>query len=165
MIIRPMTPQRGDEIATLIFYREPGVQRLMEKRVVDIPQLDPSLSLRPGEYRLAASARAGEWVKVAFDDAGREGWLEMQRYWEYTPWDSYLKGRGVKLLQGLKKEYYELLKEPQDYSPLLSTLAKEKNLRIIQIKGDWAMAIVDLTSFGWFRWRDRDGRFLIMVQE
>ena len=38
-----------------------------------------------------------------------------------------------------------------------------KNLRIIEIRDEWALVLVDLTTHGWLRWKDNDGRFAISI--
>jgi hypothetical protein len=118
---------------------------------------------RSGESALAVMGKKGDWLRVAYDEAGHEGWLAMPRYWEYSPWRVFLKGRSARLLPGLKKEFYLLRREPASTSPQLDTLSRQKNLRIIEIRDEWALVLVDLTTHGWLRWKDNDGRFTISI--
>lgn len=164
LVIRPFPPQR-DDVSTLAIYREPGVERIAELDGKDLPPLAPVIQGRNAEYPVAVIGKKGNWLRVAYDDAGREGWLEMPRYWEYSPWGSFLKGRAARLLPGLKKDLYLLRREPSPTSQKIDTLSRQKNLRIIEIKEDWALVLVDLTSYGWMRWRDNDGRFAISIDD
>jgi len=109
--------------------------------------------------------RKGKWLRIIYDDADREGWLTPDRYWEFAPWPAFLKGRQARMLPGLKKGFYALRSEPADAGLKLAQLSKDSSLRIIQVEGNWAMVIVDLTQSGWIRWRDDDGRFVLAVDE
>ncbi len=162
LVIRPFPPQRGD-LPPLAVYREPGVERITDLDCRELPPLAPVITAHTAEYPVAVTGKRGDWLRIAYDDAGREGWLKMPRYWEYAPWGSFLKGRGARLLPGLKKDFYLLRREPSPASQQLETLSRQKNLRIIEIKEDWALVLVDLSAYGWLRWRDGDGRFLISI--
>jgi len=163
LIIRPFTPERDHDIRALAIYAEPGVERVTELDSGKLPSLAQVIEGRSGEATLAVMGKKGNWLRVAYDEAGHEGWLEMPRYWEYSPWRVFLKGRRARLLPGLKKEFYLLRREPSSTSPQLDTLSRQKNLRIIEIRDEWALVLVDLTTPGWLRWKDNDGRFTISV--
>jgi len=102
---------------------------------------------------------------IAYDDAGREGWVEMARWWEYCPWEDFLKGRVARLLPGLKKERYSLRAGPSETSSQTSPLSGVEELRLIAVRDDWVLVITDSGQQGWFSWRDGDGRFQISVGE
>lgn len=163
LVIRPLTPQRPADIATLALYRAPGVERITGISAAGLPGLAPVMTPRPGEQMLAVTGKKGNWLRVAYDDAGREGWLAMARYWEYTPWEAFLPGQTVRLLAGLKKGCYSLRNAAGDAAGQLSTLTGKTPLRVVHTTGDWIMVTVDRTSSGWIRWRDVDGRFTISV--
>ena len=109
--------------------------------------------------------KRGNWMLIAYDDAGREGWVEMARWWEYCPWEDFLKGRVARLLPGLKKERYSLRAGPSETSPQTSPLSGVEELRLIAVRDDWVLVITDSGQQGWFSWRDGDGRFQISVGE
>jgi len=165
VLIRPFSPLRGNEIATLTLYQEPGVARIAELETVRIPPLDQVLQAPTGEFALPVTAKKGEWLRLPYDEAGREGWVKMERYWRYLPWETFLKGRSAQLLPGLKNGSLVLRREASERAPVVGNLSRERSLKIVEIDGDWALAVVDLTSLGWLRWRDRDGRFLIAVTD
>lgn len=165
LIIRPFLPQGDTACCTLPIYREPGVQRIAEMESTDLPSLTPVIQGRPGEQAAVVTGKKGNWLNIIYDDAGREGWVEGARAWDYATWSSFLKGRGAKLLGGLKKDLYQLRRDPSPASPQLDTLSRQKNLRIIDVKDDWALVLVDLTAYGWLRWRDNDGRITLSIDE
>lgn len=165
LLVRPFSAERQADMGPLILYREPGVARISEFETSRLPRLDQIISIPEGELAMAVVSRKGEWLRLVYDEAGREGWLKMERYWRYTPWETFLKGRSARLLPGLKNSYYSLRREGSDRSPQLENLSRNKSLKIIEVKGDWMLALVDLTSLGWLRWRDSDGRFLISLTE
>ena len=51
--------------------------------------------------------KKGSWLKIAYDDAGREGWLEHgARAGSTSPGRSSCPAALVRLLPGLKKGFY-----------------------------------------------------------
>lgn len=148
----------------LILYREPGVGRIAAKSVAAFPHLAQLLKAPPGEYPLAVTARKGMWLQVIHDDAGRTAWLEPRRAWPFISWDEILKGRGARLLRGLKKPYYVVVDEGGKALPVLEPLTPERAFRIIAVEGDRIQVLLDLTVMGWLRWRDEDGRLLITLE-
>jgi hypothetical protein len=165
LIIRPFNTDAPANPATLTFYREPGVERIAVCAVGDIPLLTSILTPAVAEYSLAVMGKRGNWMLIAYDDAGREGWVEMARWWEYCPWEAFLKGRVARLLPGLKKERYTLQAGPSETSPQSGTLSDLEVLRLIEVRDDWALVITDSGRHGWLSWRDGDGRFQIAVGE
>jgi hypothetical protein len=163
VVIRPFIPERAAELAAIPLYREPGVGRIAERAAGAIPGLSPVLNLPAGTYPVAVMGKKGNWLRIAIDDAGREGWVEMARWWEYLPWDDFLKGRIARLLPGLKKGEYALRSEPGETAPQSATLSGRENLRLIEVRDDWALAVAAPAVTGWLRWRDGDGRFQISL--
>ncbi|HBA87097.1 MAG TPA: hypothetical protein DCZ75_03650 [Geobacter sp.] len=144
------------ESAPLPIYDEPGVLRLAERRAGQLPRLSGS----DQEPQLAASARKGGWTRVAYDEAGREGWLEPSRGRIYLSWEEFLPGRTVRLLPGMKKGLYQLRSAPDDKAPPLSTLPRERELQLLGVDEEWARV---KSPQGWVRWRDGDGRLTISL--
>ncbi|KAF0220484.1 MAG: hypothetical protein FD174_1138 [Geobacteraceae bacterium] len=165
LIIHSFTAQRTADMAGIPIYQAPGVGRFAEIEASELPQLSPVLKSADGKYSVIVLGKQGTWLRIVYDDAGRAGWIHKERYWEFVRWESFLKGREIQLLPGLKKGLYALHKEPSETSPILGTLTRQKNLRVIETEDDWCLVIVDLTVAGWLRWRDEDGRFLIAVDE
>jgi hypothetical protein len=163
LIIRPFNSENPGNPATLTFYREPGVERVAVRPVNEIPTLSSILPLPAPEYPLAVMGKRGNWMLIAYDDAGREGWVEAARWWEYCPWEDFLKGRVARLLPDLKKDEYALHEGPSQKSPQTAPLTGLEELRLIEVREEWALVITDSGLQGWLDWRDGDGRFRISV--
>ena len=144
----------GAGAASLAVYAEPGLQRIAEPASAALPRLAGD----PGEPRLAVSANRGRWVRIAYDDAGREGWIEPPRSAEYLTWQEFLPGRTVRVLPGMKKVLYAVRGEAQEAGPETGSLARDQQVRVLQVEGEWARL---QAPAGWFRWRDADGRLTV----
>lgn len=149
-----MTPEPVPAAARLVLYREPGVERIAEVDAGSLPRLAGSAE----EPLLAVAGRRGGWMRVVYDDAGREAWIESKRRWEYLPWPEFLAGRAVQVLPGLKKGFYLVRGEPVDGAPEAATVGRDQELRVLRVEGDWARI---QAPAGWFRWRDGDGRLTV----
>lgn len=162
-----ISPSLGSKAAgpiLLPLYQEPGTGRFADIDSSDLPSLATVLKGNPSELLLAVTRKKGEWIKVIYDESGREGWLAMHHRWRYQPWDRYLEGREVRLLTGLKKEYYSLRSAPSSSAQTVETVIRQKGLRVIEVSDAWMLVIVDLSVSGWIRWQDDNGRFLISVE-
>ncbi len=164
-IIRPpLSPPSADN-GGIAIYREPGVGRIAEIELRDLPPLTPVLK-GDGEASMAVVAgKRGNWLRIIYDPAGREGWLLTEKYWEFVTWEFFLKGKEVRLLPGLKKDLYNLFNEPSGAAGILSSLSRQSNLRIIKVQDNWCYVLADHITSGWIRWRDDNGLFLIRVDE
>lgn len=142
---------------SLALYREPGVQRIKETT----PALLPRLSGDDKEPLLAAGARRGGWIRLSMDDAGREGWLEERRGWQYSSWREFLPGRTVRVLPGLRKGWYALRSMPGEAGSEIGAVSRDRSVRVLEVATDWARLEAPA---GWFRWRDGDGRLTVSLQ-
>lgn len=163
LLVRPSVADRNGSPPTLVLYREPGIGRIAEQSVATLPLIP--LRSRPAElYPLAVVTKRGEWFRVAYDEAGRAGWVEKERSWSFLRWEEFLKGRSVRLLPGLRKPFYVLRAGFSAQTPELRPLTPESPLRIVEIQGDSARVLLDLSLMGWIQWRDEDGRLLIGIE-
>lgn len=165
VVIRPIAPGRSADIAAVTLYRDPGVSRIGALATKSLPGLAPAVTGEEGEVVLAVLAKKGEWLKVAYDEAGHEGWLSQARPWRYLSWESCLRGRRARLLPGLQREYYLLKSEPFLSSREAATLTRDTPFRVVRLRDDWALVTSGPALSGWLRWRDGDGRFLIALDE
>lgn len=140
----------------LALYQEPGLLRLVEVEAARLPRL----SRTDANPLLAVGARRGRWTRIAYDDAGREGWIETPRSWQYLPWEEFLPGRTLRILPGMKKEFYQLSDEPRQDSAPAGTVVRDQEVRVLRLEGEWVLLE---TPPGWFRWRDPDGRLTIAL--
>jgi hypothetical protein len=165
VIVRPLNPERPADMAPIPFYRYPGVSRIADISAGRIPRLSTILNTGDGEYPLAVMGKRGNWLRIAYDDAGREGWVEKARWWDYITWENFLKGRIAHLLPGSAKNPFTLREGPAESTPQGGTLSGRESLRIIAVADDWVLVMADSGLHGWLPWRDGDGRFLIAVDE
>ncbi|MFZ3209370.1 MAG: hypothetical protein WA140_11135 [Geobacteraceae bacterium] len=157
-LVVPMPLSQSVANHTIVLYQEPGVGRIGEFPLARLPRFalaDVTL--------LVVMGRKGKWLKIAYDEAGREGWLEPTRRWECQPWEQFLRGRLVRLLPGIRKEYHALRNDPSGSAAQLDPSIRQNDLRVIEVKGEWVMVMAGTAFYGWLRWRDADGRFLISI--
>lgn len=121
----------------------------------------PRLAGNSVEPLLAVSARRGRWTRIAYDDAGREGWIEQARSWDYLTWQEFLPGRQLRILPGMKKVLYAVRHEPREEATENGTVTRDQAVRLLQVEGDWARL---QAPSGWFRWRDGDGRLTVSLE-
>jgi hypothetical protein len=164
LLLRPPPPREPDQPATLLIYREPGVGRAAEKGYGDIPLLLQVVESSPGEYPAAVMGKKGDWLEIAYDAAGRTGWIEASRRWDCVSWEQFLPGRTARFLPWLKKGHYLLRGGPSAAARELKALDAASVVRIDRIEGDWMHVTVSPPMEGWLRWRDEEGRFLITVR-
>lgn len=159
-----LTLQVNSYLPPFTVYRDPGVARLTQLELAEFPTMAPAVNNSSNRYHLAVTRKKGEWLKVIFDDSGREGWIEHIRGWEFRTWESCLKGREVNLLNGLRKDYYQLKSSTAPSSQTIETVNRDKKLRVVEIENSWMLVLVDFSQSGWLRWKDDDGRLLISVK-
>jgi hypothetical protein len=145
----------------LHLYEEPGLSRLGSLNPGRIPRYDWIFGTISSAAPLIVTARKGPWLRVAYDDAGREAWLNPARPGAFQSWDFFLKDHVSRLLPGLQKRYYQLYEQPG--RKVSAPLVAGQFLKVLRLDNDWAMVLSDQNSLGWLRWRDEDGRLLIGV--
>lgn len=148
--------RKAGEPPTVTLYLEPELVPVAELAAASMPRLCGT----DAEPRLAASQTRGGWIRVYFDDAGRQGWLRSERNWEYLPWQEYLPGRTVRVLPGLRKGWYAVKSIPGDEGSELCLVARDQQVQVTEVRDDWALL---KSPAGWFRWRDGDGRLTIAL--
>ena len=157
-----MLPVAGADLnAPLPLYEEPGLARLGSLNLARIPRYDWIFGATSAAAPLIVTGRKGPWLRVAYDDAGREAWLNPPRAGTFQAWDYYLKDNVSRLLPGLQNKYYQLYQSPG--RTVLASLTPGQFLKVLRLENDWAMVLSDQNSLGWLRWRDEDGRLLIGV--
>jgi hypothetical protein len=145
----------------LPLYEEPALDRLGELNRTKIPTFDRIFGTSAVAQPLIVMARKGTWLRVVYDDAGREAWLNPPRQIAFQGWDLFFKGNVSRLLPGLQKKYYQLFQQP-GITPLTELTIKQP-FKVLLLENDWAMVLIEQNSLGWLRWRDEDGRLLIGI--
>lgn len=108
---------------------------------------------------LIVSARKGGWLRVYYDNAGREAWIDPQNKGRFQSWEQFLKLRTGRMLPGLQPQYYQLLQQPG--GKLLATLTPKRVFKVLKLDKAWGMVLTDQSQIGWVRWCDDDGRLVI----
>lgn len=145
----------------LPLYEEPAFFRQGDLNRAKIPAFDWIFGTSPVAQPLIVMARKGAWLRVAYDDAGREAWLNPPRQVAFQGWDLFFKGHVSRLLPGLQKKYYQVYQQPGT-SPV-ATLTPMQPFKVLQLENGWAMVLIEQNSLGWLRWQDEDGRLLIGI--
>jgi len=164
LFLRPAFPEQGDEIKSIVLYETPGVERIGVLDVTRLPSLAPAVSSPFGGQAIAVTGTRGNWFRVAYDDAGREGWVEGRRFWTYFTWPDFLVGRSVVVLPGLRPALTQLLLAPSDDAQSLGLITSEQRMRVLEVRDEWLRISSEGSLSGWFRWRDRDGKLLVAVE-
>jgi hypothetical protein len=163
VLLLPVEKGRNNGLQVpLYLYKEPGVLRIGELDSGQAPPYEWIFSRNVSRLPLIVTARKGDWLRVAYDDAGRLGWLDPRQRGVFQPWDTLLKGKSCHLLSGLRKQYYQIFRQPGDMPLTLPALPK-LSFKVLKLDGDWALVMPDQSMLGWLRWRDEDGRLLISV--
>lgn len=147
----------------LVLHREPGMGRIGELAVDQLPAITPAVQLPDGSVAVIVTVKQLDWYRIVYDSSERQGWLQDRRGDRYRRWEDLLPGRGVALPAGLKKEFYALRRVPEVDAESLLTLGREDVLTVIRVVGDWIEVRHGAPLSGWLRWRDDNGRLVIAV--
>ena len=142
-------------------YEEPAIERKGELDLRKIPPYEWIFGTVENSLPLIVMSRKGNWLRVSYDDAGREAWLNPKRAAAFKPWEAFLKGQPAKLLPGLQKRHYQLYQQPGRGASI--NLLPRQLFTVVKLEGDWALVMTGDNSMGWLRWRDEDGRLTICL--
>jgi hypothetical protein len=154
-----VSPAPGNE--PILLYDEPGLSRVGSLDHEKIPRHDWIFGSSPVAVPMIVTGRKGPWLRVSYDDAGREAWLNPERQGTFQTWDYFLKDHVSRLLPGLQKKYYQFYNQPD--RTVLTSLNSGQFVKVLRLENDWAMVLSEQNALGWLRWRDEDGRLLIGV--
>lgn len=139
-------------------YEEPGIFRQGELNGAKTSGNEWIFGVPKKRTTLIVVARKNNWLKVCYDDAGREAWIDTQHRGTFQTWEQFMKGQVVRLLPGLRKPYYQMYRQPWGITS--STLTPKQPFKVLRLENDWIMVMPDQNTIGWLRWRDEDGRIL-----
>jgi hypothetical protein len=154
--------QPGND-STLRLYREPKLGRIAEVKVEKLPLLSSYIVAGAGHRVAVVTAKRLGWYRIIYDDGEREGWVEGRHPGTFLRWAEFLPGREATLLPGLKKEFYQLRREPSLTSDPLELLGRENRIYCIGLDGEWLKVLTKGGKAGWLRWRDENSRLLLAV--
>ena len=148
-----------DQNLQSLLYEEPGLLRvgiLNNSRVSGNEWIFGGLA---AASPLVVSARKGEWLRIFYDDAGREAWVEPRYIGHFHTWEQFLKLQTGRMLPGLQPQYYQLQQQPGG-TPR-GTLTPKLVFKVLKLEENWAMVLTEQSQLGWLRWRDYDGRLTV----
>jgi hypothetical protein len=148
----------GQELQ-LPLYEEPGLSRvgvLNSSRLPGNEWIFGALDVAPP---LIVSARRGDWLRVYYDDAGREAWVDPRNKGRFQTWEQFMKQQTGHLLPGLPPQYYQLQQQPDGKQ--LATLTARQLVKLLKVENSWGMVMAGPAQIGWLRWCDDDGRLLL----
>ncbi|HZV80768.1 MAG TPA: hypothetical protein VFF53_01220 [Geobacteraceae bacterium] len=153
-----------DDGKKLTIYREPKLGRLAELRATELPGLAPSLGSSAGFSPAVVLSNRPGWLRILYDTAESDGWVERRRSGEFRLWGEYLQGRYIGMLPGLRKEFYQLRREAVSGAESLRNVGQEEFFQVAAVRGDWVRVRSGGDADGWLRWRDDNSRLLITVR-
>jgi hypothetical protein len=145
----------------LQMYEEPGLSRVGILSSSRLSGNEWIFGLPEGPSPLIVSARKGDWLRVFFDDAGREAWIDPQNKGRFQSWEQFLKLQTARMLPGLQPQYYMLLQQPG--GRLLGTLTPKQVFKVLKLENAWGMVLTEQSQIGWVRWCDDDSRLTVGV--
>lgn len=145
----------------LPMYEEPGLLRIGMLVTTRLSGNEWIFGQREEIPPLVVSARKGDWLRVYYDDAGREAWIDPQNKGRFQTWEQYLKLQTGRMLPGLQSHYYHLQQQPGGRK--LATLTPKQMFRVLKLENSWGMVLTDQAQIGWLRWRDDDRRLLVGI--
>jgi hypothetical protein len=142
-------------------YEEPGLSRIGILKNSRLSGNEWIFDLADSPQPLIVSARKGDWLRVFYDDSGREAWLDPQAKGRFQTWEQFLKLQTVHLLPGLQAHLYQLQLQPDGKQ--LATLTPKQLFRVLKLENAWGMVLGEQGQLGWIRWCDDDGRLLVGI--
>ena len=143
----------------MLLYEEPGLLRVGALNSSRLPGNDWIFGIHEETPPLIVSARKGDWLRVVYDDSGREGWIAPQRWSHFQAWEQLLKLQTGHLLPGLQTQYYQLQLEPGGKK--IATLTSKNVFKVLKVESNWCLVMIGQAQIGWLRWRDEDSRLLV----
>lgn len=140
-------------------YEEPGLMRTATINPADAPPFEHIFGSYSTTRYLIVTARKQQWLKIIYDDAGREGWLKQNSGAEFKHYSEWLRQPVVRLLPALQKKYYQLYRT--ENGALTTTLTAKQSFKILTVHNSWARILTEQNQLGWLLWKDEDGRLLI----
>lgn len=153
---------RHQQEEPLSLYEGPGLARVGALSAGAVQWGGLVFGESPEAIPLIVTGRKDTWLRVVFDDAGREAWVKPPAAGRYQTWEQFFKSRMVAALPGIQKKHLQLYRQPD--GAVLAPLAPRQTFRVLKLDHDWALVVPpDQGTLGWLRWRDEDGRLLLGV--
>lgn len=158
LLLLKVNPDKDNIAEPLFLYEQPGIFPIGEFNAGLAPPHDWFFGADAALLPLFVMSRKGNWLEVAYDDAGREAWLNPGRRGVFRSWQIFLKGKTCYLLPGLQKRHYRMTQNPAGTK---LSLSPKDHFKIVKIENDQALVMLNSQTIGWLNWRDEDGRLLV----
>jgi len=163
LLLEPLQENPAEPADPLPLYEEPAIARLGKLNLSRMPSSDWIFGGGKSTVPLIVTSKKGAWLRVIYDESGKEAWLKYPSKAKFQLWDSFLKGQSASLLVGLQKKYYQTAQQPGLVTS--GTLTGRQAFKVIKVDKDWAMVMLNKDTLTWLRWRDEDGRILISLEQ
>lgn len=163
LLLAPLLNSEAEHPEPLQLYEEPSIVRLGRLERSLVPFKEWVSGVGDSSVPLIVTLKKGDWLRVIYDESGREAWLKHPSRAKFQLWDSFLKGQSASLLIGLQKKYYQTAQQPGSVTS--GTLVSRQAFKVIKVEKDWAMVMLNTDILTWLRWRDEDGRILIGLEQ
>lgn len=106
------------------------------------------------------------WVEIVYDNStGKTGWIKKDDPYKFMTWinfyNAYGKKYGLVMLKGAPDTYKSMKGAPEDTAQNVSTINMPQQIKLIVIRGNWALvSVLDMDKIpktGYIRWRSDDG--------
>ena len=124
---------------TLNIYKEPGISRMGMLKSVKCPDTVWSAGKAPP---LIVSARKGDWLRVSYDDAGREAWMDPQRRGAFQSWEQFLKRQTGRMLPGVPA-VLSAASAARQTAP--GPMTARQMFKVVKLENAWGMVMTDQT--------------------
>lgn len=158
LLVFSHSDQARDEEQNIPLYEEPGLSRVGTLISSRLSGNEAVFSQYERNTPLIVSACKGEWLRVFYDDAGREAWIDPRNYGRFQTWEQFLKLQTGRMLPALQSQYYQFLQQPGGKQ--LAVLTPKQVFKVLKLDNGWAMVLSE-GRIGWVRWRDDDGRLTV----
>jgi len=144
---------------SIVLYQEPGLMRTAAINPVDPSPFEHVFGNHSSRRYLIVTKRHQQWVKVIYDDAGREGWLKPDFGSEFNHYADWLRQPVTRLLPALQKKYYQLHRTEDGAHT--GNITPKQNFKILKVHNSWAQVLTEQNQLAWLQWKDDDGHLLI----
>jgi len=163
LLLESLQENVAESADPLPLYEEPAIARLGKLELSKMPSNEWVFGSGRSTIPLIVTSKKGVWLRVIYDESGREAWLKYPFKAKFQLWDSFLKGQSASLLVGLQKKYYLISQQPGLAAS--GVLTGHQAFKVIKVDKDWAMVMLNKDTLAWLRWRDEDGRILIGLEQ
>lgn len=126
-------------------------------------------STTKGIYFLTVTDEQDDWCKVSYEN--KSGWVKNTDF-RYFIWKDFFfkygKENGLYFFRDIPPEKKVIYSKPDDTSKKVASYSIVSQISLKFIRGNWALvSMCELgteSAFGWVKWRDADGNFILFPE-